>query len=173
MVKKICLQCGRPRFDHWIRKTHWRREWQPTPVFLPGEFHGQRSLAGYKSMGSQGVRLNQHFHFLLFSSCCLHPQSNSSIGIQHFLKLLLGVYTQLLSHVRLIANRWTVAHQAPLSMGFSRQEYQRRLPFNSPGDLPEPEIKPMSLQSSALVGGFFTTQHDLGSPNHFCYLLIN
>ena len=35
---------GRFRFDPWIRKIPWRREWQPTPVFLPGEFHGQRSL---------------------------------------------------------------------------------------------------------------------------------
>ena len=33
-------------FDPWVRKILWRRDWQPTPVFLPGEFHGQRSLAG-------------------------------------------------------------------------------------------------------------------------------
>ena len=38
---------SRPRFDPWVRKIPWRREQQPTPVFLPGEFHGQRSLAGY------------------------------------------------------------------------------------------------------------------------------
>ena len=36
---------------HWIRKIPWRREWLPTPVFLPGEFHGQRSLAGYSPWG--------------------------------------------------------------------------------------------------------------------------
>ena len=36
-----------PRFDPWVGKIPWRREWQPTPVLLPGEFHGQRSLAGY------------------------------------------------------------------------------------------------------------------------------
>ena len=34
-------------FDPWVRKIHWRRKWLPTPVFLPGEFHGQRSLVGY------------------------------------------------------------------------------------------------------------------------------
>ena len=39
-----------------VGKVPWKREWQPTPVFLPGEFHGQRSLAGYKSIGSQRVR---------------------------------------------------------------------------------------------------------------------
>jgi len=41
----------RPGFDPWVGKIPWRREWQPTPVFLPGEFHGQRSLAGYSLWG--------------------------------------------------------------------------------------------------------------------------
>ena len=39
--------CGRPRFDPWVGKIPWRREWISTPVFLPGEFHGQRSLVDY------------------------------------------------------------------------------------------------------------------------------
>ena len=43
----FCLQCGRPGFDPWVRKIPWRRKWQPTPVFLPGESHGWRSLVGY------------------------------------------------------------------------------------------------------------------------------
>jgi len=38
------MRCG---FDPWVRKIPWRRAWQPTPVFLPGESHGQRSLVGY------------------------------------------------------------------------------------------------------------------------------
>ena len=41
------LQCGRPGFEPWVRKIPCRRKWQPILVFLPGEFHGQRSLAGY------------------------------------------------------------------------------------------------------------------------------
>ena len=58
-----------------------------------------------------------------------------------------------LSCVRLFATPWTVAHQAPLSMGFSRQEYWSGLPFPSPGDLPNPGIKPRSpaLQADALT----------------------
>ena len=40
-------KCGRPGFNPWVRKIPWRRKWQPTPVFLPGKFHGQRSLVGY------------------------------------------------------------------------------------------------------------------------------
>ena len=55
------------------------------------------------------------------------------------------------------ATPWTVAHQAPLSMGFSSQEYWSRLPSPSPGDLPNPGVEPTSLASPALAGGFFTT----------------
>ena len=43
----ICMQCGRLGFDPWVRKIPWGREWLCTPVFLPGESQGQRSLAGY------------------------------------------------------------------------------------------------------------------------------
>ena len=50
---------------------------------------------------------------------------------------------------------WTVAHQAPLSVEFSRQEYWSGLPFSSPEDLPDPGIKPTF---PALAGGFFTTE---------------
>ena len=55
---RICLPCRRPRFDPWVRKIPWRRKWQPTPVFLPGESHGQRSLAGYSPWGHR-VRMTE------------------------------------------------------------------------------------------------------------------
>ena len=48
---RVCLQCVRPRFDPWVGKIHWRREWLPTPVLLPEEFHEQRSLVGYSLWG--------------------------------------------------------------------------------------------------------------------------
>ena len=54
---------------------------------------------------------------------------------------------QSLSRVRLFVTPWTVARQAPLSMGFSRQEYWSGLPLPSPGDLPDPGLKPVSLVS--------------------------
>ena len=60
----------------------------------------------------------------------------------------------VLSQVRFFATPWTAADQAPLSMEFSRQEYWIGLPCSSPGDLPDPGIKPVSL---ALAGRFFTT----------------
>ena len=65
------------------------------------------------------------------------------------------------SQVRLFATLWTVALQAPLCMGFSSKEYWSGLLFLTPGDLPDPGIKPMS---SALAGRFFTTEPP-GKPN--------
>ena len=70
---------------------------------------------------------------------------------------------QSLNRVRLFATAWTVARQAPLSMGFSRQEYWSELPFPSPGDHPDPRIKPTSLASSACQVDSFLLHH-LGSP---------
>ena len=48
---RVGLQCRRPGFDPWVGKTPWRREWQPTPVFVPGKSHGPRSLVGYSPWG--------------------------------------------------------------------------------------------------------------------------
>ena len=53
--KESPCQCRRPKFNPWVGKIHWRGEWLPTPVFLPGEFHRQRSLGGLQSMGLQRV----------------------------------------------------------------------------------------------------------------------
>ena len=63
---------------------------------------------------------------------------------------------------RTLATPWTVALQAPLSMGFSRQKYWSELPFPSPGDLPEPGIQPAP---PALAGGFFAT----APPEYRCH----
>ena len=67
------------------------------------------------------------------------------------------VMLRLFSRVRLCATPWTVAHQAPLSMGFSRQEHWSGLPCPPPEDLPDPGIKPESLTSPASSGAFFTS----------------
>ena len=64
-----------------------------------------------------------------------------------------------------------IDHQAPLSMEFSRQEYWSGLPFPTPGDLPNPEIKPESLVSPALAGRFFTTVPP-GEPNFHQWLCL-
>ena len=64
----------------------------------------------------------------------------------------------MLSHVQLFVTPYTVAWQAPLSMGFPREEYWSGLPFPSPGDLPHPGIEPASPMSPAFAGRFFTTE---------------
>ena len=63
--KSSCqCRCKRCRFDPWVRKIPWRRKWQLAPVFLPGKFHGQRSLEGYSPWGctesDTAERLNTH-----------------------------------------------------------------------------------------------------------------
>ena len=63
----------------------------------------------------------------------------------------------VLSHVQLLVTPWTGAHQASLSMEFFREEYWSGLPRPSPGDLPDPGVKPTSLVSPALAGRFLTT----------------
>ena len=68
------------------------------------------------------------------------------------------------SHVQFFATLWTVAHQVPLSLGFSRQAYWSGLPFSPPGDLPGPGIEPVSLDSPTLVGGSLPLG-PLGKPN--------
>ena len=72
-------------------------------------------------------------------------------------KYFMCVGTQSLSRVQLFVTPRTVAHQAPPSMGFSRQDYWSGLPFPPPGDLPDPETELASPVSPALAGRFFTT----------------
>ena len=69
-----------------------------------------------------------------------------------------------LSCVPLFVAPWTVTHQAPLSMGFPRQEYWSGLPFPSPGNLPDPGIESTSLAPPALAGGFFITSATWEAP---------
>ena len=77
------------------------------------------------------------------------------------------VCVRALSHVWLFVTPWIVDCQAPLSLGFPRQEYWSGLPFPSPGNLPDPGIKPMSFVSPALACGLFTTEPP-GKPNPDC-----
>ena len=55
---------ARGRFNPWVGMIPWRKEWQPTPVFLPGEFHGQRSLAGYSPWGRKESDMTERLHSL-------------------------------------------------------------------------------------------------------------
>ena len=80
----VCLQCGRPRFNPWVGKILWRRKWQPTPGYLPGESHGQWCLVGYSLWGCKESDMTEwlHFHFLK-----IQYSKNEDHGIQlhHFM----------------------------------------------------------------------------------------
>ena len=66
-------------FNPWVRKIPWRREWQPIPVFLPGEFHGQKSLAGYSPWGCKESDATDR----LTLSLSLHVEFKGAIMLSH------------------------------------------------------------------------------------------
>ena len=82
VAQSICLQCGRPGFDPWVGKIPWRRKWQPTPVFLPGESHGWRSLVGYSPRGCKESDTTEWLHF-------------TSLHHNLYLSIYPSVYTQV------------------------------------------------------------------------------
>ena len=78
MVVRIHLQCRtwkRRGFQSWVEKIPWRRQWQPSPVFLPGESHAQRSLAGYSSWGCKETLLSSRAHTAVMEDGRCHPWS--------------------------------------------------------------------------------------------------
>ena len=80
----MSLQCRRLRFDPWVRKIPWRRKWQPTPVLLLGESHGQRSLAG--PLGSQDHGVTRVRHYLATLTYKIEWRCYDLLGAQGDLK---------------------------------------------------------------------------------------
>ena len=147
---RICLQCQRPRFYPWVRKIPGRREWLPTPVFLPGKFPGQRSQVCYSPWGLKELDMTEQF---------THTQNRilESEGIIESVFRVRACMLSLFSCVWLFAALWTIACQVPLSKGFSQQEYWSGLPCSSLRDLPSPGIESVSFMSPVLAGRFSTT----------------
>ena len=85
--KEPVCRCRRHRFDLWIRKVAWKRAWQLTPVFLPGESHGQRSLLGYSSWSYKESDITE-----ATEHTCIHPSYHFVYSID---KYLLHVYQML------------------------------------------------------------------------------
>ena len=133
MAQRIKNLPAMPETRVWSlgREIPWRREWQPTPVFLPGEFYGQRSLVGYSPRGHKKSDTTEQLNWTEGTQCVCES----------------------LSHVPLFMTPWAIAHQAPLSIEFSRQEYWSWLLR----DPPNPGIKSKSPDPTALTGRFFTT----------------
>ena len=104
-------------------------------------------------LGKEGPKADAVATLASFMSHCTNIE-----GSWHAFKCACIMHAQLLSRVWLFEIPWTVARQAPLSMGFPRQEYWSGLPFPPPGDLPDPGIQPSSPVSPALAGRLFTTE---------------
>ena len=103
----------RPSFNPWVRNIFWRREWKPTPVFLPGEFHGQRSLAGYSPCGRKKSDMIERLtltcnlvvfcsgmlRFLSFSLLCNYCRFLLSGYYKAFIKcLIMTIYFKLITN---------------------------------------------------------------------------
>ena len=87
------------------------------------------------------------------------------LGALYYFASTRFVCVQSLSCVQVFEALWTIACQAPLSMGVPRQEHWNGLFFPTPGNLPDPGMEPESLASPALAGGLFTTSCHLESPD--------
>ena len=72
VVKESTCQCWRHGFDPWVRRISCRRKWQPTPVFFPGQSHGQRSLAGYNPWGHKESDRTEHICLFYFGQDAWH-----------------------------------------------------------------------------------------------------
>ena len=136
-----------------LRETHvqslsWKdaleKVGQPTPVFLPGESHGQGEPSGLQSMESQRVRHNwvTNTQTHTYEIYWLYKLFSNQVILEQKQVLMCA---QLLSHVWTFVTPWTAAHQAPLSMGFLRQEYWSGLPFSTLGIFPTQVLNPCHL----------------------------
>ena len=137
---KISCQWLRPKHKSWTYILFHSQMFMLVNDYKELTFHLWSRNSSFYITNIYGVQSPLFIHIISDDSSCV---------LSHF------------SHVLLFAIAWTGtwrtgAHQALLSMGFSRQEHWSGLPFPSPGDLPDPRIKPMSLTSPALADGLFT-----------------
>ena len=103
---KSLLECGRPRFDPWVGKIPWRRKWQPTPVLLPEESHGGRSLVGYSPWGRKELGTTERLHFsddIMVFKVKLFILLNTILNLYIFLVLFLNYLKQyILSFIKVL-----------------------------------------------------------------------
>ena len=181
-----CRRHKKHEFNPWVRKIPWRRAWQPTSVFLPGESYGQRSLLGDSLWGHKELDMTEWLQgrggTRILTQICLIPKAllvsytlKTLIFVMSFPYLLLLnlIHACLLNHfslVRLFETLWNVAHKAPLSLGFSRQEYWSGLLYPPPGESSWSGDWTHFSYVSCICRWFLYHWCHLGSPNQLVTL---
>ena len=103
--KEFTCQCRKLQFDASVGEIPWRRKWQPTPVFLPGKFYGQRSLVGYSPWGRKELNTAEQTHTDTYTLTPTHTQSHPHTHITlHFFPIW---FTNFLAHYYLTVSSWT------------------------------------------------------------------
>ena len=149
-----CLNSNIPKWSH--HSTSPLAHWPTGLLSSPSQFHSYLSVPLFLQLSGLF-----RFKFQLSHFTVMWPGAKVSICLcfkvlMCQIAIIMGPLI-MLGHIRPFATLWIVACQAPLSMEFPRQEYWSGLPFPTPGDLPDPGIKPASLMSPALAGEFFNT----------------
>ena len=147
----LLLSLPDTRADFFCRQLLW--ELSQCPAGKPHEIVGlpaagyfsawSISISGVSALPFQGL-VEVFLALLVLPVASQYKGSACTCLLSHF------------SHIQLFTTAWTIARQAPLSMGFSRQEYGSGLPRPPPGDPPDPGMEPASLMSPASAGRFFT-----------------
>ena len=158
----------------WLGRCPWPWEWGIWSLFLwAGPSFSLLLLSSPWNVCPQGT--NSTWSAWDLSISCLrksspHLELKSSFpicAVNSCANVLACMHSRF-SCAWLSVTMWTIAHQVPLSMGFSRREYWRGLPCPPPGDLPNPGMEPVSLTSPALTGGSFTTSATWEAPLCWC-----
>ena len=118
----VCLQCRTPTFDPWVREILWRMEWLCTPVFLPAKSHGQRSLVGYSPQGRKESGMTER-------------QNNKLVKFMNKKMCVCVLVAQLCPT---LCDPWTVARQAPQSMGILQARILEWIAMLSFRESPQP-----------------------------------
>ena len=143
-----CRRCNRCRFDPWVGKIPWSRRRQPTPVFMPGKFHGQRSLAGYSLLGCRVrhdwacMRARAHTHTHTHTHTLWIWEMQTSQAPTQTTACVL--YVQLLHSCLTLSNTMNCSPPGTFVHGILQASILEWVAIPSPGDLWDPGIKPAS-----------------------------
>ena len=158
----VCLKCGRPGFDPWVRKIPWRRQWHPTPVPLPGKSHGQKSLIGYSPCDcgvGQDWATSLHFKKLLGNSAAEVLEHVWVWGHRNILLLGISSYCYSTS-----TNNWETVLEQVYNTAMKGRDavswlYHSKMPVHSWAGLWRPVFGPYCIPSSPGVCGQIQSEY--------------